>query len=239
MEARLISTALSGQLHAAPGASAARSSNETNDVMIAGATGRLGEAMVNAALRTQGLQRVGVWLQQPFAKAPPKLVGLDLEQWKNSKPSKSVILLPNVGHDGSSRLGNGRDAAYASLEPEALATILAGLDLRTSHVLLVHPTAAWQQIGAFQQGLAGPLEEQVAACGASIITIIRPVLSASSPSGSWLQRCVNAYLSLQLLMMPRSIPALTSTQIADACLLQLKQKEPGIRVIAATQLVAG
>jgi hypothetical protein len=203
---------------------------------IAGAVGRLGEAFVNAALARADVRQVDVLVSQPFSKSPPKLRGLDEGQWLSEPGCDALILLPQLDHDGLTRLGNARDAVYASLEPDVMRRVLGAKAQSISRVLLIHPVAAWQQIGAFQQGLAGPIEEQVAGCGADSVTIVRPVLSASTAAGSWLQRVVNVYLSLQLLMMPRALPSLTSAQIAVRALNHLSLAQPGVKVIGAADL---
>jgi hypothetical protein len=205
---------------------------------IAGAVGRLGEAFVNAALARADVGQVDVLVSQPFSQSPPKLRGLDEGLWLSEPGCDALILLPLLDHDGLTRLGNARDAVYSSLEPAVMRRLLGANAQGLSRVLLIHPLAAWQQIGAFQQGLAGPIEEQVAGSGADSVTIVRPVLSANTPGGSWLQRIVNGYLSLQLLMMPRSLPSLTSAQIASLALNHLAQAGPGVQVIGAADLAS-
>ncbi len=226
---------------AALGPSPGSRTNELNrgplhHLKIAGAVGRLGEAFINAALSRTDIRQVDVLVQQPFTQAPPKLRGIESSQWLREPAADALILLPAMDHDGLARLGNARDAVYASLEPEFMRQLLTRQTLDQTRILLIHPLAAWQQLGAFQQGLAGPLEDQVAGCGAQSVTIVRPVLSASTPGGSWLQRVVNVYLSLQLLMMPRSLPSLTSAQIASLALNHLAQAGPGVQVIGAADL---
>jgi hypothetical protein len=230
-------TAAMGAGHASSPAEHTR--GPLHHLKIAGAVGRLGEAFVNAALARADVRHVDVLVSQPFSQSPPKLRGLDEAQWLSDPGCDALILLPQVDHDGLTRLGNARDAVYAGLEPEVMRRLLGTNAQSLGRVLLIHPVAAWQQIGTFQQGLAGPIEEQVAGCGADSVTIVRPVLSASTPAGSWLQRVVNVYLSVQLLMMPRSLPSLTSAQIASMALQHLAQAGPGVQVIGAADITRG
>ena len=48
------------------------------------------------------------------------------------------------------------------------------------------------------------------------LLILRPVAQTKSSAGSLLQRFASFYLDLQMMMVPRSIPLLTSDQLARA-----------------------
>jgi hypothetical protein len=52
------------------------------------------------------------------------------------------------------------------------------------------------------------------------------------------QRIVGVYLSLQMLMLPKSVPTLTSAQVARVAVDLLRDGEPGVRVLGAAQIEA-
>ena len=61
---------------------------------------------------------------------------------------------------------------------------------------------------------------------------------ARRAAGNLLQRFAAAYISVQMLMMPRSLDVITSEQLARCALAAMRRAADGVRVFGAQQLPA-
>lgn len=211
----------------------ATASGAAGRVLVAGAVGRLGEAVLSTLLGRGGHAEVIAHAEQPIAIGVRGL-GLAVgEAW----PAIDEAVLVVTEHDEAGRPQRsffGRDVAFAALPADALPVaarraVAAG----ARRLVVVHPLPAWQQLSAFHRGLAGEAELALAALPLQALVVMRPVARGGPAAGGWLQRFVRAYLSVQLLMLPRSLPALTSEAIARVVVEQLEQAPDGVTVLGA------
>src|SRR5690606_16606579 len=152
-------------------------------------------------------------------------------------PLDDVLMLVGQGGDPAERSFHGRDAPFVQVTiADAVKVAGAAAAAGARRLLVIRPSPAWQQIGELQRALGGAEELALAQLPFESVIILRPVRIGASPGGDWLRRVVNAYMSLQFLMMPKSIPTLTSEQVARAALQVLRSSAPGIRVMPARQL---
>jgi len=202
--------------------------------LVAGANGRYGEALLNQLLGCGEYAQVVALADAPMAlgmrnlalAAPDALPHVD-----------DAYLLVGAAGDAGARSFYGRDAPFVQVLPEtALAVARRAVDAGARRMVLVMPTSAWQQMGNFHRGLGGGVELAVSQLPLESLSILRPVVPATSGAGSLLQRIANVYLSVQMLMMPRSIPTMTSQQIARAILAAMRASTPGVAVLAADAL---
>jgi len=222
-------------LHAARGR-APRVAAGPRRLLVAGATGRLGEALLNEALARGGYDEV-VALAEVDATMSLGLRGLSLAPLHALPSLEAVMVAQSVVDAPDARSYHGRDAPFVQVDPARMPSIAqaaAGAGARV--LVLVHPLPAWQQLSALHLGLAGDAELSIARLPFESVTVLRPVASSGSASGGWLQRIAHVYLSLQLLMMPRSLPTLTSTQVARVAVDLLREPAGGVRVLGAAQL---
>lgn len=202
--------------------------------LVAGAVGRLGEALLNASLARGGYDRVVVLAEAPMALG---IDGLELRGLDALPRLDDVLILVGQGNDPAERSFHGRDAPFVQVTADDAARVAGAASAAGARRLLViRPSPAWQQMGELQRALGGADELALAQLPFESVFILRPVRTGPSPGGDWLRRLVNAYMSLQFVMMPRSIPTLTSEQVARAALAALRTSGPGTRVMLARQL---
>ena len=202
--------------------------------LVAGAVGRQGEALLGTTLARGGYSRVHALSSAPMALGVDRL---ELCTLAALPQLDDVLMLVGQGEDPGERSFHGRDAPFVQVTGRDAARVAsAAAAAGARRLLVIRPSPAWQQIGELQQALGDPEELALAQLPFESVLILRPVRAGSTPGGGWLHRVVNAYLSLQLLMMPRSIPTLTSDQVARAALRAFDVPGPGIRVLLARQL---
>lgn len=204
--------------------------------LLAGANGRYGEALLNQLLGCGDYDQVIALADAPMALG---MRNLSLARPDALPSVDDAYLMVGAPGGPGTRSFYGRDAPFVQVHAQtALAVAQRAIDAGAQRMVLVMPTSAWQQMGNFHRGLGGSVELAVAQLPLVSLSIVRPVLPAASSTGSLLQRVASVYLSLQMLMMPRSIPTLTSPQIARAILLAMRASAPGVSVLAADALAA-
>jgi hypothetical protein len=216
-----------------------RGRGEPRRLLVAGAVGRLGEAILNEALARGGYDEV-VALSDGDASMNLGLRGLALAPVSALPPLVDVCIAQTLDPLApGARSFHGRDAPFALVEPAGMPRIAAAAAAAGARrLVLVHPLPAWQQMSGLHLGLTGEAELEIARLPFDAVSVLRPVAVAASAGGNWLQRVAGVYLSLQMLMMPRSVPTLTSVQIARVAVDAFRDDEAGIRVLGAAQIEA-
>jgi hypothetical protein len=205
-------------------------------LLVAGAVGRLGEAVLNEALARGGHAEV-VALAEDAATMSLGIRGLSLAPLHALPPLDDVCLVQSDPHAPGARSFHGRDAPFAMVDPVAMPRIAAAAAAAGARrLVLVHPLPAWQQMSRFHLGLGGRAELDIAQLPFDSVAVMRPLAESGPAAGSWLQRIANVYLSLQFLMLPRSLPTLTSLQVARVAVELLLSPEPGVQVYGAAQI---
>ncbi|MFZ4759518.1 MAG: hypothetical protein ACOYLX_15255, partial [Burkholderiaceae bacterium] len=103
-------------------------------------------------------------------------------------------------------------------------------------LVLVHPLPVWQQMSRLHLGLVGEAELEMTRLPFESVTVLRPIAQTGPATGNWLQRVAHVYLSLQFLMVPKSLPTLTSAQVARVAVDVLRDPPAGIQVFGAMQI---
>lgn len=83
--------------------------------------------------------------------------------------------------------------------------------------------------------MSGDTETTLAALPFEQMVVMRPVKTAAAAALGWVERIAHVYL-IQMMMLPRSIPTLTSDQLARAALDALAVNRPGIEILGAQQI---
>jgi hypothetical protein len=207
-------------------------------LLVAGATGRLGEALLNESLARAGFAEVAA-LAEPGAEMTFGVRGLSLASLADLPPLDAVLIAQGDSTDAAARSFHGRDAPFVQVDTADIARIArAAAAAGARRLVLIHPLPAWQQMSGLHRGLVGEAELLLAQLPFESVCILRPLATAGPLAGSWLQRVVGAYLSLQMLMVPRSLPTLTSQQIARAAVGCLRRARPGVSTLGAADLLA-
>ena len=208
-------------------------------LLVAGAVGRLGETLLNDALARGGYDEV-VALADGDATMSLGVRRLALAPLGALPPLDHVCIAQTLDPDApGARSFHGRDAPFALVEPSSMPRIAAAAAAAGARrLVLVHPLPAWQQMSGLHLGLSGEAELEMARLPFDAVTVLRPVAPSASTGGGLLQRFAGVYLSLQMLMMPKSVPALTSTQVARVAVDALRDAAAGITVLGAAQIEA-
>ncbi|MFM1988735.1 MAG: hypothetical protein RJA99_1692 [Pseudomonadota bacterium] len=208
-------------------------------LLVAGAVGRLGETLLNDALARGGYDEV-VALADGDASMSFGVRGLALAPLDALPPLDDVCIAQTLDPDApGARSFHGRDAPFALVDPPSMPRIAAAAAAAGARrLVLVHPLPAWQQMSGLHLGLSGEAELEMARLPFDAVTVLRPVAPSGSAGGGLVQRIVGVYLSVQRLMMPQSVPTLTSAQVARVAVDALRGGGSGVTVLGAAQIEA-
>ena len=224
---------LTGAL-AASSAPARRASVPGRTALVAGVVGRRGEALLNRVLGCGDYTEVVALSQGPIA---PGLRALRLAGLEALPPIDDAFLLFSEPDEVDARSFYGRDAAFVALQTtNGLQVAREAVRRGARRIVLVRPMPAWQQVGQFHRGLADELELAMSQLPLESLVVLRPVREGARPGGSLIERFVTVYLSLQLLMLPRSIPLITSERLAQCALAAMRGARAGLQVHPADRL---
>lgn len=234
--------ALAGDLRTGP-REGARGGGHDGAVLVAGAVGRIGEALLNRVLAEEagrghagGRSARGV---VALASAPMALglSGLRLASLDDLPVLDSAFIVLNDSADGEARSFHGRDAPFVLVdELNCLHVARRAVECGARRLVLISPTPAWRQIGRFHVGLADSVELEISRLPLDSLVVLRPVRNSRRPGASLVERVVSAYLSVQLLMMPRSLEAITSEKLARCAVAAMRDARPGVSVFPADSI---
>ena len=208
-------------------------------VLIAGATGATGEAMLVALAASSRVARVDVLLQRPVTVALRHVHGLLVEPdcphpWPVVKADEGVILFDPP------RSFHGREKALLPVRPEQLPAVarwMLGCGVR--RLLVVLPHAQGRLPDALKRGLANLDEQAVAALGFDAVVFVR---SAQAPASvrhrQVLQRLAHAMLGVLHHMVPARQKPVSARRVAQFALSALERVPPGLHVAAPERVWA-
>jgi hypothetical protein len=212
-------------------------------VLVAGAVGRIGEALLNRVLAdasasagTGGPRAVVALADAPMALG---LRGLELAALDGLPPLDHAYLVLNDSADAEARSFHGRDAPFVQVDERNCAHVARrAVECGARRVVLVSPTPAWRQIGRFHAGLADTVELELAQLPLESLVVLRPVRNSRKPGAGLVERIVSAYLSIQLLMLPRSLEPILSDKLARCAVAAMRAARPGVTVVPADEIPA-
>jgi hypothetical protein len=212
-------------------------SGQPRRLLIAGAVGRLGDALLAEALSRGGYDEV-VALADGDATMSFGVRGLVLAPLTMLPPLDGVCIAQTLDPQApDARSFHGRDAPFAMVTRDSMLRIAeAACAAGACRLVLVDPLPVWQQLSALHLGLSNETELQIAGLPFDGVTVLRPLAQGGPVVGSWLQRIANIYLSLQFLMAPRSMPTLTAAHVARVAIDALRTDDSGIRVLGVAQI---
>ncbi len=200
-------------------------------VLVAGAAGVLGSAVLEQLLASCRFAPVEVLVTQPLNAALRPMVAVPYGTPAPGQRSEDTALIVF----DRERTANGREQAFYRPEPQALPTLAAWLlqrGVRRLVVVMPHTQASLPE--ALARGLASLDEQAVASLGFEQFVLVR---SAQPPPGHraahWPQRVADALLTQLHLMVPersRPVRAHKVAQFVAALAVQLAQAPPGTRV---------
>jgi hypothetical protein len=208
-------------------------------LLVVGAGGTLGSALLSEALVAGRFARVLALVAEPLASAvrgfdPVPLAWL---QGPAPLPAAAVIVFERQRHS------NGRDDAFVQPAPAELLPLARSLHVHgVRRLLVVVPHAPTLMPQALSHGLADLDEAAVAALGFEHLVFLRAAQSRPARvSGPWLQRLAAWWLSQLNWMVPQRQQPVRAAVLA-CCVVHLARLLPllpaGTRVIAPETLWA-
>ncbi len=235
-----MATLLSHALHAAR--SAPSPTGRAATLLVAGAGGPLGSAVLEHVLVSQRFARVRVLVTQALQTSVKGLETVVVAPFGDA----TEVALPALADTALvvfdvKRHANGREEAFLRPEPRSLPSLAAWLragGVRDLIVVMPHSAASLPQ--ALKAGLADLDEHAVVALGFDRVVFVR---SARAPAGVrsslWLQRVADGVLAQLRMMTPQPDQPVRSNKVAQfvtELAAQLPGSAPGTRV-AAPELV--
>jgi hypothetical protein len=212
-----LTDALNGAQHAVRRAPVVRES-----MLVAGAGGALGSALLAETLVAGRFQRVAALVARPLTVAVPGLQALTwsaLSQGDALGATISCLVFERRRHS------NGRDDAFVMPEPDELLPLARALragGVRRLLVLLPHAPALLPH--ALKAGFASRDEAAVAALGFEQLLFVRAAQDATAPRpGPWLPRLAAWWLAQLRWMVPQREQALRAVVLARV-VVQLAQR---------------
>lgn len=213
-------------------------------LLVAGAGGSLGSAVLEHVLASQRFAGVRVLVTQALQTSVKGLETLIVAPSENASGLAPVV--PALADTALvvfdvKRHANGREEAFLRPEPRSLPSLAAWLragGVRDLVVVMPHNAASLPQ--ALKAGLADLDEHAVVELGFDHVVFVR---SARAPTGvrasAWLQRVADGVLAQLRVMTPQPDQPVRSNKVAQfvsELALQLPGSAPGTRV-AAPELV--
>lgn len=227
-----LQSALAGASHAVPPAR-----ERTRRVLVVGAGGALGAAVLEQLLATHRFERVAALVDQPIRAAVHRFVALPDDDASLRGYAADVAL---VVFDRA-RAANGREDAFVRPDPAALPKWAARFYASgTRSLIVVVPHTPSLLPMALQQGLATLDEAAVAALGFERLVFMRTAQDDRGADGlSAPQRLARWMLSQLRWMIPeRELPVRSQTvaEVAAALAALLGDVPPATRVVPAALL---
>lgn len=202
-------------------------------LLVAGGGGRLGSAVLEAALHEHRFVAVGVLAEPPLTSTLRRLhpVAADAAALRDFAPDTVLLVLDSQRHAG------GREARLVQPSPAELPALARQLQAAgAQRLVVVVPHATASLPAALRAGLASLDEAAVAALGLRQLVFMRTARSAGAASvGDVLQRVASAMLSQLHWMVPQREQPLRVPQLArfvTALALALPDAPDGTRVVS-------
>lgn len=210
-------------------------------LLLAGATGQLGNEVLNRLAGSQRYAQVQVLAREPYAAA---MRGVQLRQVPQAEPAQWPAVFADLPAEVGvimfepPRTSHQCERALWTPEPQqlqALAQWMRGCGVQTLAVVLPHDMGSLPQ--AVKRGLANLDEQAVAALGFERLILVRSAREAvRATPRHWLQKVARMMLSALSYMVPnqeRPVRALHVARLVDASL----QKAPAGIHVAPPELV--
>ena len=210
-------------------------------LIVLGATGQVGQALVRAALADAGVQELVLVLRRPWAQAPRdarvRLVEVDYEALPTQAPWwRADAVLCALG---TTRRQAGSAQAFARVDHDhVLAAAQAARQAGTPTMVLVSSIGANPRARSLYLRVKGQTEMDLAGQAWPSLTVVRPSLLVSGPRPDWrpaeaLAQRLSKWLNPLVPLQYRSV---TTAQVAQAMLHAARQARQGYHVLESRTL---
>jgi hypothetical protein len=203
--------------------------------LVVGAGGALGSAVLAQLLGTHRFERVGAWVDQAVQPGMRGFEPVRADALAAFAADTALIVFDRA------RGANGREAAFARPEPQALPALAAQLHAAgVRRLIVVVPHTPSLLPMALQQGLASLDEAAVAALGFEQLAFMRMAQDERAadglPAPQRLARWMLSQLHWMIPQREQPVRVQTVAAVAAALALHLADAAPGTRVVPAALL---
>ncbi|MBL8279328.1 MAG: hypothetical protein JNL93_21865 [Pelomonas sp.] len=207
-------------------------------VLLVGAGGRLGSALLAEALVAGRFASVAALVAAPLTSTVRGLQALTMDRWGAPGPLGATVALVAFERE---RFSNGRDDAFVMPHPAELPALARRLHAGgVRRLMVVLPHAGSMLPGALAAGFGSHAEAAVAALGFEQLVLVKPSQHASpAPVAGWLQRLARWWLSQLRWMVPQREQPLRSEVLARLAVQvarHLALAAPGTHVLSQAVL---
>lgn len=217
-----------------------RASSHSRRVLVVGAHGRLGWAVIERLAANGRFERVGTLAHCSVHTAFRALVPMADDDVAIERFAADTAIVAFDRPQPSHARGGGSDASFVQPRPEELAVLARRLHgLGVTSLVVAMPHAPTLMSAALQQGLASLDEAEVASIGFAQLVFMRMAQDGASGGGGGIsapQRVANWMLSQLHWLVPRSeqpVRLTTVAQVACALALHLPSAPKATRVLPA------
>ncbi len=207
--------------------------------VVAGCTGRLGEALLNAVLGSSVYERVYASTRMPLESSLRKLVAADIG---HALPAVDDVYCLIAGQDHALSAASyfGRDDAFAEYPPKAIVDLVRGARAAGARrFALISPIEVYLQSSVFAEAVIDEAEYTVGSAGFESVVILRPTASGTAqPQGTAMQRFMHWWFRQFTHMIPSSMQPVLSSRVASMAVEALTTAGPGRRVVTAQDMQA-
>lgn len=207
-------------------------------VLVAGARGALGSAVVERLLGSGSFAEVRVLVTRPFASTARGLrtvLPAELAALQADRPATLALAVFD-----RPRRTHGREDAFYAPAPQELAGLAAQWHAcGVGNLVVVMPHASGSMPAALAAGLASLDEQSVAALGFERVAILRPAAPPHAATSRGLQRVADAVLAQLRIMVPQTLQPVRARHVARVAVevaRQLAAHAAGTRVLAPEQV---
>ncbi|GAB3245798.1 Rossmann-fold NAD(P)-binding domain-containing protein [Chitinimonas naiadis] len=212
------------------------------EALLAGATGRTGEALLNALLACGRYDRIHQLTNRPQGSSTRHLT-----YWQLPDPLTEDALAQATAPvvqdvfvmSFADRLHSVRDLAIHSVASELAETVaMTAARAGAQRLFLVCPIAATEQMSDFRHFYAGAeMTLRLTRLPYRSVAVLLPTANEplAGPVGFW-RGLLQGYLSQFRLMLPQGVAPFTPGRFCEAVLRVAAQDEQGIQVYGAQQL---
>ncbi len=219
------------------GTSETSQSQVSRCALLVGAHGRLGEALLNGLASTSNYEMVHVATTGPIEMGVAKVKGVTPNQWPRVDDAYLVI---NDTGDLFSSSWYGRHEMFEHLESDRLADVIAQIALSgAQRICCIASLSAFQQMSGAAAAMHGPGELAMQSGPFETVLIMRPTpISEPQKKGSFFERFIDGYFSLNFFSIPRAFEPMRANQVAQVAVQTLLAAAPGISVLTADKMRA-
>jgi hypothetical protein len=212
-------------------------SSSGKTVLVAGASGRLGERILAGVLASPAYRKVYVMAADPMPSTEPKLAAVTAFDWTTQ--IDHVIVVPGIDEAHDTPFNRRRTEVFSSLAPDQVLPLARhARAMGASRFMLVVPLDVMLQPAALRSQVSNLTEAELHQMGFETLLLVRPSdAETRRRRGNLAKRLMRtiADMAAGLLVGPRHTP-LSLEKTARAVVRALQESVPGLIVLETDRL---